>query len=199
MISIICKIYSKFSQFLIFKRNRTFVTFCTWQQKCINVHCVKLVVWSLFYGFIFGLFHRSENDFLTRGLFNVDNQIVSVILNQEITTLNQTKLITLRSPWKSSVKIYPWKTYQSMKKKSTSNSSETWSQGYLRREISFKMGSQKLWNSPIITISRDIFEFFNKLNSWKLILLDKSFETRLYRKTLLKFRFPEKATTLITL
>ena len=116
MISIICKIYSKFSQFLIFKRNRTFVTFCTWQQKCINVHCVKLVVWSLFYGFIFGLFHRSENDFLTRGLFNVDNQIVSVILNQEITTLNQTKLITLRSPWKSSVKIYPWKTYQSMKK-----------------------------------------------------------------------------------
>ena len=120
-------------------------------------------------------------------------------LNQEITTLSQTKLITLRSPWKSSVKIYPWKTYQSMKKKSTSNSSETWSQGYLRREISFKMGSQKLWNSPIITISRDIFEFFNKLNSWKLILLDKSFETRLYRKTLLKFRFPEKATTLITL
>ena len=121
------------------------------------MHCVKLVVWSLFYGFIFGLFHRSENDFLTRGLFNVDNQIVSVILNQEITTLNQTKLITLRSPWKPSVERYPWKTYQSMKKKSTSNSSKTWSQGYLRREISFKMGPKNLWNSPRIVISRNIF------------------------------------------
>ena len=80
-------------------------------------------------------------------------KLLSVILNQEITTLNQTKLITLRSPWKSSVKRYPWKTYQSMKKKSTSNSSKTWSQGYLRREISFKMGSKIFWNSPRIAIS----------------------------------------------
>ena len=164
------------------------------------MHCVKLVVWSLFYGFIFGLFHRSENDFLTRGLFNVDNQIVSVILNQEITTLNQTKLITLRSPWKSSVKRYPWKTYQSMKKKSTSNSSKTWSQGYLRREISFKMGSKKLWNSPRIAISRDIFETFNKINSWKLISFGQIFWNSEFNflERLLKFRFPEKATTLTT-
>ena len=121
-ISFICKIYSNVSQFFIFKRKKVLrhyfcnILYMTAKMHQCALHCVKLVLWSLFYGFIFGLFHRSENDFLTRGLFNVDNQIVSVILNQEITTLNQTKLITLRSPWKPSVKRYPWKTYQSMKK-----------------------------------------------------------------------------------